>query len=66
MYISSFQLSKETNFEILCCNLEHVLFLHNFAEKIAIMESCNCSVGQCLQASNEALMMLAFKSLFPI
>jgi len=39
--------------------------LGNFAEEISFMERSDWSVGQCLQTSNEAL-MLAFESLFPV
>jgi len=40
--------------------------LRNFTEEISLMERSDWSVGQCLQTSNEASSMLAFKSLFPM
>jgi len=79
MLISSFrkkissvnsQLSKEINFEILCRNLEHVLFCKILQKKFHFkMECSDWSVGQCLQTSNEASTassMLALESVFPM
>ena len=40
--------------------------LQNYTEEISLMEHCDWSIGQCLQTSNEASTMLAFKSLFPM
>jgi len=63
------QFSKEINFEILFCNLEHVLFFKILQKKISLMERCDWSVSQCLQTLNEAsanLFTVTFKSLFPM
>jgi len=43
-----------------------MFYFANFAEEISLMERCDWLLGQCLQTSNKASTMLAFKSLFPM
>jgi len=66
---SELLISKEINFEILFCNLEHVLFCEISQKKFHLTELYDWLVRQCLQTSNEgstASSMLAFESLFPM
>jgi len=43
-----------------------MFYFVKFRRRNFIYERCDWSVGQCLQTSNEASTMLAFKSLFPV